>query len=347
VGQPGFFDLERRLAGISAKGDPLETIKATVAWEEFRADIEAVTEAKAEERKSNAGRKPYDAIMKLKVVVLQSLYNLSDEQTEFLIRDRLSFMRFLDLGLEDPVPDATTIWLFREALAQAGLIDKLFERFGQQLEAKGYIARGGQIVDASIVPAPTQRNSRQENEAIKAGQTPEDWEKKPAKNAQKDKDARWTKKHGTSYFGYKNHVGVDKAHKLIRKWAASDASPHDSQKLDDLLDAANTGKQVWADSAYRSAEIEAKLKAKGFKSRIHRRAARNRPLSDRQEAANTTRSKVRARVEHVFGHQQNSMGGKLVRTIGMVRARFKIGMMNLAYNMRRLVQLERVAAAPA
>jgi IS5 family transposase len=256
-------------------------------------------------------------------------------------------MRFLDLGLEDPVPDATTIWLFREALAQAGLIDKLFERFGQQLEAKGYIARGGQIVDASIVPAPTQRNSRQENEAIKAGQTPEDWEKKPAKNAQKDKDARWTKKHGTSYFGYKNHVGVDKAHKLIRKWAASDASPHDSQKLDDLLDAANTDKQVWADSAYRSAEIEAKLKAKGFKSRIHRRAARNRPLSDRQEAANTTRSKVRARVEHVFGHQQNSMGGKLVRTIGMVRARFKIGMMNLAYNMRRLVQLERVAAAPA
>ena len=130
------------------------------------------------------------------------------------------------------------------------------------------------------------------------------------------------------------------------KWAATDASPHDSQKLDDILDASNTGNQVWADSAYRSAEIEAKLAAKGLKSRIHRRAARNRPLSP-QEAADTTRSRVRARVEHVFGHQENLMGRKIVRTIGMARARFKIGMMNLGYNMRRLVQLERVAAAPA
>ena len=115
MGQTSFFDLERRLDALSAKGDPLEMIKTTVPWEALRADIEAVTETKREEKKSNAGRKPYDAILKFKIVVLQSLYNLSDEQTEFLIRDRLSFMRFLDLGLEDAVPDATTIWLFREA----------------------------------------------------------------------------------------------------------------------------------------------------------------------------------------------------------------------------------------
>ena len=347
MGQTGFFDLERRLDALSAKGDPLETIKTTVPWEAFRADIEAVTETKPEEKKSNAGRKPYDAILKFKIVVLQSLYNLSDEQTEFLIRDRLSFMRFLDLGLEDGVPDATTIWLFREALVEAGLIDKLFDRFSQHLRVKGYIARGGQIVDATIVSAPKQRNSKDENEAIKAGKTPGEWEKKPAKNAQKDKDARWTKKRGQSFYGYKNHIGVDKLHKIIRKWVATDASPHDSLKLDDILDASNTGNQVWADSAYRSAKIEAKLAAKGLKSRIHRRAARNRPLSPTQETANTTRSRVRARVEHVFGHQENSMGRKIVRTIGMARARFKIGMMNLGYNMRRLVQLERVAAAHA
>src|SRR3982074_2719356 len=145
MGQRGFFDLEGRLDALSAKGDPLETIKTTVPWEAFRSDIEAVTETKPEEKKSNAGRKPYDTILKFKIVVLQSLYNLSDEQTEFLIRDRFSFMRFLDLGLEDTVPDATTIWLFREALAEAGQIDTLFDRFGQHLQAKGYIARGGQI----------------------------------------------------------------------------------------------------------------------------------------------------------------------------------------------------------
>jgi len=347
MGQTGFFDLERRLDALSAKGDPLETIKTTVPWETFRADIEAVTETKPEERKSNAGRKPYDAILKFKIVVLQSLYNLSDEQTEFMIRDRLSFMRFLDLRLEDTVPDATTLWLFREALVEAKLIDTLFDRFGQHLAAKGYIARGGQIVDATIVSAPKQRNTREENDTVKNGDTPEDWEKKPAKNRQKDKDARWTKKHGKSFYGYKNHVDVDKAHKLIRKWDATDASPHDSQKLDDVLDPTNTSKEVWADSAYRSAEIEQRLKEKGYRSRIHRRAARNRPLSQTQEAANTVRSKVRARVEHVFGHQENSMGRKIVRTIGMARARFKIGMMNLGYNIRRLVQLERLAAAPA
>ena len=347
MGQTGFFDLERRLDALSAKGDPLETIKTTVPWETFRADIEAVTETKPEERKSNAGRKPYDAILKFKIVVLQSLYNLSDEQTEFMIRDRLSFMRFLDLRLEDTVPDATTLWLFREALVEAKLIDTLFVRFGQHLAAKGYIARGGQIVDATIVSAPKQRNTREENNTVKNGDTPEDWEKKPAKNRQKDKDARWTKKHGKSFYGYKNHVDVDKAHKLIRKWDATDASPHDSQKLDDVLDPTNTSKEVWADSAYRSAEIEQRLKEKGYRSRIHRRAARNRPLSQTQEAANTVRSKVRARVEHVFGHQENSMGRKIVRTIGMARARFKIGMMNLGYNIRRLVQLERLAAAPA
>src|SRR3954451_12657243 len=218
MGQKGFFDLERRLAAISAKGDPLETIKKIVRWENFRADIEGVTETKPEERKSNGGRKPYDAILKFKIVVLQSLPNLSDEQTEYLIRDRMSFMRFLDLELEDSVPDATTIWLFREALAQAGLIDRLFARFGQHLEAAGYIARGGQIIDATIVSVPKQRNTKEENEAIKAGKTPEGWEKQSAKNAQKDKDARWTKKNDESFYGYKNHLGVDKVHKLIRKW---------------------------------------------------------------------------------------------------------------------------------
>ena len=347
MGQLGFHDLDKRLDAISAKGDPLEALNGLIPFESFRAEIETVVRLAPKERKSKAGRKPFDAVMMFKVLVLQTLYNLADEQVEYQIRDRLSFMRFLGLGLEDTVPDATTVWLFREALAKAGLVKTLFERFDRHLDAKGYIARGGQIVDATIVSAPKQRNSREENEAIKAGETPEGWEDQPAKNAQKDKDARWTKKHGKSYFGYKNHIGIDRKHKLIRRYAESDASVHDSKKLDELLDKCNTSNQVWADSAYLSAETEAKLRAKGYKSRVHRRAVRNRPLSQRQQATNTTRSRVRARVEHVFADQHNAMGGKVVRTIGMARARVKIGMMNLVYNMRRLVSLERVAAAPA
>lgn len=180
---------------------------------------------------------------------------------------------------------------------------------------------------------------------MKAGETPEEWEKKPAKNRQKDKDARWTKKHGRSHFGYKNHVCIDRRHKLVRRFAVTTASVHDSQKLEDVLDTGNTASTVWADSAYRSQETEAKLAARGFKSQIHSRGCRNKPLTARQEATNKTRSSVRARVEHVFGSQHTSMGGKFVRTIGFVRASMKIGMQNLAYNMRRFVVLERSAVA--
>jgi len=343
--QLGFFDSDKRLAALSAKGDPLEAIDRLVPWESFRADIEAVVVTRDEARKSKAGRKPIDAIVLFRMLVLASLYNLSDEQVEYQVRDRLSFTRSLGLALEDRIPDGTTLWLFREKLAKAGLIEKLFARFGHHLEAKGYLARGGQMVDATIVAVPKQRNSKDENEAVKAGQTPQDWEKKPSKNRQKDKDARWTKKHGRSYFGYKNHVNADAKHKLIRTYDVSSASVHDSRRFDGLLDATNTSRDVYADSAYRSAGTEAKLRVRGFRSRIHARASRNHPLSEAQQKANRNKSKVRARIEHVFGAQQIAPGGRLVRTIGIVRARAKIGLQNLAYNIRRLVTLERMATA--
>ncbi len=215
----------------------------------------------------------------------------------------------------------------------------------QHLGAKGYIARGGQIVDASIVPVRKQRNTREENEAIKSSETPKAWKKKPAKNRQKDNDARWTKKHGRSFYGYKNHVNADAMHKLIRRYDVSDAAVHDSQKLDALLNKANRSADVFADSAYRSAEAEARLKARGFRSRILVHATRNHPLSRRQEEANRKKSKIRVRIEHVFGAQETSAGSRLVRTIGIVRARAKIGLQNLVYNVRRLVTLERIATA--
>ncbi len=191
------------------------------------------------------------------------------------------------------------------------------------------------MIDASIVPVPKQRNDRDENAAIKAGETPEGWDEKPAKKRQKDTDARWTK----------NHVNVDRRHKLIRRYKVTDAATHDSQVIDDVLDDGNTASDVWADSAYRSAEIEEKLEDRGLKSRIHRKGHRNRPLSKREKQGNKTRSKVRARVEHVFGAQTNDMGGTLVRSIGIARAKARIGLKNLAYNMRRVVHLNGLAAA--
>ena len=145
----------------------------------------------------------------------------------------------------------------------------------------------------------------------------------------------------------KNHVSVDRRHKLIRRYEVTDAAVHDSRVLEAVLDADNTASDVWADSAYRSDEAEEKLAGRGLRSRIHRRAHRNRPLSQREQQGNRTRSKVRARVEHVFGALANDMGGTLVRSIGIVRARARIGLKNLAYNMRRMVQLDALDAARA
>jgi IS5 family transposase len=282
-----------------------------------------------------------------KTLVLGALYNLSDDQIEYQIRDRLSFMRFLRLGLGDRVPDAKTVWLYREALAKAGRMEDLFALFDGYLAREGYIARGGQILDASIVPVPKNRNTRDENKAIKNGDIPEDWDNKPAKRCQKDMDARWTKKHGQSHYGYKNHVNVDRKYKLVRRYHVTDAAVHDSQAVDHLLMQGNTGAGVWADAAYRSREMEDKLRARKLRSRIHRKGRRGKPLGEHAKRSNRTKSTIRVRVEHVFGAQTNDMGGTLVRSIGLCRAAMRIGLKNLAYNMRRFTQLRHLHPCPA
>ena len=155
MGQLGFFDADKRLQALSAKGDPLEAIDHLVPWEASAGrESRAVVLTRTSSRNSSAGRKPFDAILMFRMLVLQALNNLSDEQVEYQVRDRLSFSRFLGLAIEDSIPDATTLWLFREKLARAGLIEQLFDRFDQHLAAKGYMARGGQIIDASIVLVP-------------------------------------------------------------------------------------------------------------------------------------------------------------------------------------------------
>jgi IS5 family transposase len=341
MGQHGLFDLDERKQKLTNMGDPLVGLDARVDWEAFRADLNKVHE---KDRKSNAGAKPIDVVLLFKILVLQQLHNLSDDRIEYQIRDRLSFMRFLGLGLEDRVPDAKTLWLFREKLKNLKLMDALFARFHCQLAAMGYVAKAGQMIDATFVEAPRQRNGREENAQIKAGETPPAWleETKKPMLRQKDTDARWTKKNDESYYGYKNHVNADQGHKLIHSYGVTDAAVHDSQVFDGLLDKAadeEGGKRaVYADSAYRSGAKEDALADEGIPSQIHEKGTKNHPLTDEQKASNREKSRVRARVEHVFGGQAH-MGGHVVRTIGLARAEVKIGMMNLVYNMVRLGQL--------
>ena len=334
MGQQGFWDIEQRHKKLEQKQDLLVRLDETIPWQEFGSLLEQVHE---KVRKSNAGRKPIDILLLFKLLILQQLYNISDESLEYQVNDRLSFMRFLKLGIEDQVPDATTVWLFRQQLTDKGLIKPLFERFDEYLRGQGYQAEGGQIVDATLIPVPKQRNRTAENDQIKQGEIPSEWQDKPHRLAQKDTDARWTQKNGTSHFGYKDHISIDTKYGFIRRYAVTDAAVHDSKMLGAVLDDDNSGDQIWADSADRRAAIEAVLELLQFDSQIHERGYRNHPLSEKQKDVNREKSKTRAKVEHVFGDWVMTMGGKLLRCIGKPRATAQLGLKNLVYNLKRYV----------
>lgn len=345
MNQPGFFDLSDRYESLSKFGDPLEKINAVVDFEVFRYPIET---GLSFSDGSKGGRPPYDAVLMFKILVLQSLYNLSDDQIEFQIKDRLSFMRFLGLHLWNQIPDAKTVWLYRERLKNQGLHEKLFDTFDQMLKDRGYLAMSGQIVDATIVSAPRQRMTRSEKEQIKAGKIPQDWESNPAKLAQKDRDARWVVKYKKSkgadnlvdiaipFFGYKNHISTDKRYGFIRKYQVTDASCYDGRILKGILDKSNTARLVWGDTAYRSSENERLLAAQGFRSQLHRKKPKGKPMPAHIRQGNQTRSGIRAKVEHVFAVQKEQMG-IFIRTIGLQRATVKLSLANMAYNIKRLV----------
>lgn len=231
------------------------------------------------------------------------------------------------------------VWAFSSPTSGQLFSDRVFCTNKEQLDQQGYRAQKGQILDASIIPVPKQRNPKEENEQIKAGEIPPDWLAHPNKLAQKDTDARWTKKNNVTHYGYKNHIGVDVKHKLIREYEVSDAALHDSQAIDNILDPTNTRADVYGDSAYRSAEQEQDFKDKGYRSKVNHKGKRNHPLSEFKKQVNKKLSPVSARVEHVFGHQTTAMTGKLMRCIGIVRAKATIGLRNLVYNMHRFSHL--------
>ena len=324
---------QARLEKLNQQKNFLPRLNQIIPWEEFRPLLERI---RNKPRLTRAGRKPYDSILMFKCLILQQLHNISDEELEYQVNDRLSWMQFLGLGLEDSIPDRTSFWLFKQALKKHQLIEELFEKFQSYLQQIGYQAKGGQIVDASMVPVPIGRNSREENQEIKEGKIPADWHSKKHKLSQKDTDARWTKKGGRSYYGYKNHISSDVGYGFIRRYTVTDASVHDSQVLGKLLDDSNSESDLWGDSAYRSENIEQALELLSFESQIHERGYRNQPLTEKQKESNRKKSKIRAKVEHIFAGLSH-MGGKLVRSIGIERASVHIGLKNLTYNFQRLV----------
>jgi IS5 family transposase len=352
--QAGFWDVEHRLRELSEHGDPLEKLGTTVDFEIFRADL---SEALGPRDPVKGGRPGFDAVLKFRMLVLQAMHGLSLDQTEYLVADRLSWMRFCGLGPGDAVPDANTLWDFREALIGAGAFDALFTRLDRAITEAGYLPMSGQIVDATLVAAPRQRNTDAEKTAIKAGKPAADiWPDEPAKARQKDVDARWTMKFSKAKpaadgkpqidiaiptFGYKSHISIDRRHGVIRRQIITDAAAHDGARLrEGLIDPENTASDVWADTAYRSAENERFLQRIGKISRIHRKKPKGKPMPKRTAKANAKKSEVRAHVEHPFAHIKGPMR-LVIRTIGLARAKAAITLANMGYNMKRWCWLDR------
>ena len=277
-----------------------------------------------------------------KILILQRYYGLGDKQVEYQILDRTSFKNFLGLDTGDKIPDEKTVWAFRENLTKTGLTEDLFHEFKSFLETKALILNEGQMIDASFTVAPRQRNTREENKKIKNGEGDDLWNDKPNKKKHKDIDARWTGKNGETFYGYKNHAKVDTKSKFINKYLVTDASVHDSQALDDLLEEKNKDQKLHADSAYTGEEQEKSIAKYEIKNNVHEKGYRKKPLTQEQKANNTKKSKIRARVEYVIGFMEQSMNGLALKSLGIIRATGIIGLINLTYNLFRYEQIKRL-----
>ena len=329
------FEPNKRKDKLENLGDPLLKLNELVNFEIYRDDLESMYKSGTEK----GGRPPYDPIKMLKVLILQRLYNLSDRQTEFQINDRASFQRFLGVGAYESLPDEKTIWLFRERLIKEGLDKILFDKLKYWIKKSGFILNEGAIVDASIVQVPIQRNTEEENEAIKEDKTPEGWEENGRMYAQKDIDARWTKKHNKSYYGYKNHILVEKETKIIRDYEVTRASVYDSQVYQSLLNEVKGEEAVFADSAYSSEELKKVTREKLAEPLFCIKRKRNKKLNKIEIEWNRCLSKIRCRVEHVFGDLK-SFGMNRIRSIGIERAKLQIFLGNFLYNIRRTIYLK-------
>jgi IS5 family transposase len=338
---PGLFDHDMRLADLSRRGDLLHRLDQVVDWDLFVPPIE---KALAKPAVAPGGRPAWHPKVLFKLLIVQRLYNLSDEQAEFQLADRLSFQRFVGLTLADAVPDRNTLWGFREELRESGVLDQLFALFNEALRSRGLLPKGGHIVDATFVEVPKQRNTREENAEIKEGRVPKGWLGDDKLLSHKDVDARWTKKNEQTFFGYKNHVKVNSQSKLIEAAVVTHAAVHDSQALADL--ARSGDGVVYADSAYTGAPISAMLSDRHIEPRICEKGTSGRPLSKEQMESNRDKSQVRSRVEHVFAVMSGQAGRIYMRYIGEARNEAAVVILNLTYNLVRYEQIVRLKLMP-
>jgi IS5 family transposase len=270
----------------------LAEMEQVIPWSELAAVIEPFYP-----QPEGAGRPPVGVERMLRIHFLQHWFNLSDPAVEETLYDSRAMRHFvgIDLGRE-PVPDETTICKFRHRLEAHQLGEQLFALIRAYLAERGLQISRGTIVDATIINAPSSTKNRRKA---------------------RDPEMHQTKKGNQWYFGMKAHLGVDSRTKLIHSVAATAANVHDSQVLPDLLHGQET--RVWGDAAYSGQQDVLHQHAPSAKSFIHTKAHRHQPLREDQRAKNRTKSKVRAKIEHVFLVIKRIFGFAKVRYRGLAK----------------------------
>lgn len=309
----------------------LNEFNELIDWESFREELESMYSYK----NGKGGRPSFDPVMMFKLLFLQRLYKLSDDEMEFQILDRRSFQKFLGIQEYERVPDSKTIWAFKERLREEKLDKVLFHKLEYWFKKQQVQVKGGYIIDATIIESPIQHITNEEKESLKQGEIPKEWKEKPHKKAQKDTDAKFVKKGERVYHGYKNHIIVNSETKIIETYEITPASTHDSVLAPEMLEQLKEGSEVYGDSAYISEDIKEVARRKKLNMKISKRNYRNKKLKTEEKEYNKEISKVRARVEHVFASMK-AFGGKVFRRVGLERAEFEGFISNFTYNVVRI-----------
>ena len=338
----GLFDDFFQLEKLDKLGDPLKQLNEVVEWEMFRPVLEKACKRRYE--RGEGGRPGYDLMLLFKMLIIQRLYNLSDEQLEYQVVDRTSFKRFLGMGIADRVPDAKTIWRFKEQLKEAGIAEEIFDTYRVYLEDKKIITKKGTIVDATFIDRRRQNMSKEEYKEVKAGNVPERISKKEARKRQTDLDARMGYKREKghdrrkqSHNGYKDVHLVDAESKCITKVKVLPANKRDDAELEEMVKKDEVH-VLYGDKLFDNSKKLKKL-PKEVKIEVHKKGARNHPISAEDEERNRQKSKTRARVEHVFASIKENMKCGLLRCVGIGRATLQIMLISLIYNMKRYAYL--------
>ena len=316
--QLSFADLQlnetRRPSRISIK---LEKINKIVNWDKVLKLVQVV------DKTGEQGGSPHiDLLIKVKMLFLQHLYNLSDPELEDQVNDRLSFQRFSGINFTKTVPDYTTIWRFKEALIGERVMDKLFKLILEEISSKDLLIKKGTLIDATIIESsskPLSKANRNELEAQPSSQI--------------DTEAHSTKKRGKWYFGYKGHIGVDMGSKIIHSRSFTSAQVHDSQETDKLL--RGDEQAIFADSAYSIQADKRKARRKGVYYGILDKGTKKRKLSNKQKKTNRKKSRIRAKVEHPFAYIKERLNFKFTVAKTLLRNQFRFDFNCILYNIFR------------